>query len=210
MAKDQGLTLNPKKVSGMCGRLMCCLVYEQQVYKRMRRALPRPGKLVRTEAGVSKVLSIDVINQRVTVELPDTNRRTLHVSEIAPHDPDAEPVASPPAEVKYLWDDVLPDEPAAEEPASRRRGARRRGAGGDAEEKPSRRRRRRRSRSRSTSTDDAAPAEAATKDGQPKPEKSKRRRRRRRGGRRGDKNKGDDKGNQGSGGKGDGGSSKDS
>src|SRR5690606_31916253 len=51
MAKDQGLTLNPKKVSGMCGRLMCCLVYEQQLYRRMRTRLPRSGQAVATEFG---------------------------------------------------------------------------------------------------------------------------------------------------------------
>ncbi|RAL25513.1 hypothetical protein DL240_04700 [Lujinxingia litoralis] len=87
MAKDQGLTLNPKKVSGMCGRLMCCLVYEQQLYRRMRTKLPRAGKMVRTELGEAKILEVDVINRRVMVSYPDNNRKMLPVSEIELIDP---------------------------------------------------------------------------------------------------------------------------
>src|SRR5690554_754603 len=89
MAKDQGLTLNPKKVSGMCGRLMCCLVYEQQVYRRMRKRLPRAGQKVRTDAGNGEILDLDVINRRVTVRLEDNNRRSFPVDEVAVIDPNA-------------------------------------------------------------------------------------------------------------------------
>ncbi len=108
MAKDQGLTLNPKKVSGMCGRLMCCLVYEQQVYKRMRRRLPRPGTSVFTEDGAGKVINVDIINERVTVELEDTNRRVfpaanVSLSEVVPFTVDADEDFEP----DYLWDDML-------------------------------------------------------------------------------------------------------
>ncbi|TXD39161.1 hypothetical protein FRC98_01805 [Lujinxingia vulgaris] len=87
MAKDQGLTLNPKKVSGMCGRLMCCLVYEQQLYRRMRTKLPRAGKMVRTELGEAKILEVDVINRRVMVSFADNNRKMLPVTEIELIDP---------------------------------------------------------------------------------------------------------------------------
>src|SRR5438105_14110663 len=51
MAKDQGLVLNPSKVSGQCGRLKCCLVYEQATYAEMRRGLPKLGKRVITPTG---------------------------------------------------------------------------------------------------------------------------------------------------------------
>ncbi len=112
MAKDQGLTLNPKKVSGMCGRLMCCLVYEQQVYRRMRTRLPRAGQRVNTEAGPAEILDVDVINRRVTVRLDDNNRRSMPVDEVAVIDPHAivdtvDSDASP--NTDYLWDDALPE-----------------------------------------------------------------------------------------------------
>lgn len=82
MAKHQGLTLNPTKVSGMCGRLMCCLVYEQQIYRRMRKSLPRAGQRVRTEMGEGEILGLDVINRKVTVRLDDQNRETFRVADI--------------------------------------------------------------------------------------------------------------------------------
>lgn len=82
MAKQQGLTLNPTKVSGMCGRLMCCLVYEQQIYRRMRKSLPRAGQKVRTEMGEGEILGLDVINRKVTVRLQDQNRETFRVADI--------------------------------------------------------------------------------------------------------------------------------
>lgn len=112
MAKDQGLTLNPKKVSGMCGRLMCCLVYEQQVYRRMRTRLPRAGQKVNTELGSGEIADVDVINRRVTVRFDDNNRRSLPVDEVAVIDPNAinETVDSDAEEsTDYLWDDVLPE-----------------------------------------------------------------------------------------------------
>jgi cell fate regulator YaaT (PSP1 superfamily) len=67
MAKDQGLVLNPSKVSGQCGRLKCCLVYEQDLYKEMRKTLPKVGKRVTTPAGDGKVVELDVLRQRVRV-----------------------------------------------------------------------------------------------------------------------------------------------
>jgi cell fate regulator YaaT (PSP1 superfamily) len=67
MAKDQGLVLNPSKVSGQCGRLKCCLVYEHDLYKEMRKSLPKVGKRVATPAGDGKVVELDVLRQRVRV-----------------------------------------------------------------------------------------------------------------------------------------------
>ena len=51
MAKDQNLALNPQKVSGVCGRLLCCLTYEQETYRELRRGLPKIGKRVYTPNG---------------------------------------------------------------------------------------------------------------------------------------------------------------
>ncbi len=71
MAQDQGLPLNPDKVSGLCGRLMCCLAYERKFYAEMRRTLPKEGTEVATEKGLGKVTALDVLKQRVRVELED-------------------------------------------------------------------------------------------------------------------------------------------
>ncbi|HWM85359.1 MAG TPA: regulatory iron-sulfur-containing complex subunit RicT [Kofleriaceae bacterium] len=68
-AKDQGLVLNPTKVSGQCGRLKCCLVYEQATYAEMRRGLPKLGKRVVTASGEGRVIEVDVLRQRVRVSL---------------------------------------------------------------------------------------------------------------------------------------------
>jgi cell fate regulator YaaT (PSP1 superfamily) len=82
MAKDQGLTLNPRKISGMCGRLMCCLVYEQKVYRRLRKRIPRSGKEVLTPEGPGKIDSVDIINQRVTVALSDDRREIFALEDL--------------------------------------------------------------------------------------------------------------------------------
>lgn len=118
MAKDQGLTLNPAKVSGMCGRLMCCLVYEQAVYRRMKKGLPRAGKPVLTPDGPGKVLEVDVINQRVMVQLEDTNRRTYAAQDVS-QNVSAEPIAV--AKPEYVWDEALSDTSADTVVKNRRR-----------------------------------------------------------------------------------------
>ena len=71
MAKDQGLVLNPTKVSGQCGRLKCCLVYEQASYVEAAKALPKLGKRVSTPAGEGRVVELDVLRRRVRVYFQD-------------------------------------------------------------------------------------------------------------------------------------------
>jgi cell fate regulator YaaT (PSP1 superfamily) len=77
MAKDQGLVLNPSKIAGQCGRLKCCLVYEQDLYKEMRKGLPKLGKFVRTPAGEGKVAELDVLRQRIRVVFPEGGAHTF-------------------------------------------------------------------------------------------------------------------------------------
>jgi len=77
MAKDQGLPLNPSKVSGQCGRLKCCLVYEQDTYKEMRKTLPKVGKRVATPAGNGKVVELDVLRQKVRVWFDEGGSETF-------------------------------------------------------------------------------------------------------------------------------------
>ena len=57
MAKDQNLSLNPTKISGICGRLMCCLKYEQDGYECINKRMPRLGEIVKTERGKGTVVS---------------------------------------------------------------------------------------------------------------------------------------------------------
>jgi len=77
MAKDQGLVLNPSKIAGQCGRLKCCLVYEQDMYHEMRKGLPKVGKRVRTPAGDGRVAELDVLRRRVRVSFEEGGTQTF-------------------------------------------------------------------------------------------------------------------------------------
>jgi cell fate regulator YaaT (PSP1 superfamily) len=77
LAKDQRLSLNPAQISGCCGRLMCCLMYEHRTYVEARRRFPREGKTLKTGIGEEKVVSVDIWHDRVTLRDRDGNRRTL-------------------------------------------------------------------------------------------------------------------------------------
>ena len=67
MAKDQGLSLNPSKISGLCGRLMCCLKYEQEGYECILKKTPRIGEIVETDNGPGTVVSTYTIQEMVKV-----------------------------------------------------------------------------------------------------------------------------------------------
>lgn len=67
MAKEQGLSLNPAKISGSCGRLMCCLAYEQKSYEYLNGITPQPGSVVRTPDGEGTVLEVNVISGTLKV-----------------------------------------------------------------------------------------------------------------------------------------------
>ena len=69
MAKEQNLSLNPTKISGQCGRLMCCLKYEQDNYEQILKKLPRVGKEIMTPDGIGIVTEIAVIREKVKVRL---------------------------------------------------------------------------------------------------------------------------------------------
>ena len=71
MAKDQCLTLNPGKISGICGRLMCCLVYEATQYEEIRKRLPKLSERVIVNNEEGKVVSFDVLKELVFVEFSD-------------------------------------------------------------------------------------------------------------------------------------------
>ncbi|WP_423892963.1 PSP1 domain-containing protein, partial [Filifactor alocis] len=69
MAKDQNLSLNPTKISGICGRLFCCLNYEHQVYEGILREMPNVGSIVQTPDGKGKVLETKTILEEVKVQV---------------------------------------------------------------------------------------------------------------------------------------------
>ena len=85
MAKTQNLSLNPTKISGTCGRLMCCLRYEQEAYEDLLRTSPKAESFVDTPDGRGTVVEIDLLRQRVKVKMEDRPEviGTYHNDEIA-------------------------------------------------------------------------------------------------------------------------------
>ncbi len=81
MAKEQGLSLNPTKISGTCGRLMCCLKYEQDTYEHLLRVTPKVGAIVDTPDGKGKVVENNLITGMLKVSLdrrPDAAPLSIH------------------------------------------------------------------------------------------------------------------------------------
>ena len=70
MVKEQNIALNPAKISGICGRLMCCMAYEHKVYKELWNGLPGPGSKIKTPAGNYIVLAIDVAKEALRCHKP--------------------------------------------------------------------------------------------------------------------------------------------
>jgi cell fate regulator YaaT (PSP1 superfamily) len=82
MAKDQGLALNPSKISGVCGRLMCCLQYEHKTYKDLIKGLPKHGSRLNTPDGPGKVMKNEILAQKVVVRLDDESVMTYDLNEL--------------------------------------------------------------------------------------------------------------------------------
>ncbi len=85
MAKDQELSLNPVKISGVCGRLMCCLKYEQDGYECIKRRMPRVGEIVETERGVGTVIDTYTIQELLKVQFrtdDDTDIELFEISDV--------------------------------------------------------------------------------------------------------------------------------
>ncbi|MBR3881636.1 MAG: stage 0 sporulation family protein [Clostridia bacterium] len=71
MAKEQNISLNPSKISGNCGRLMCCLKYEQEVYEEKLKILPKVGAIVKTQEGTGEVCAVETLKEVVRVKYQD-------------------------------------------------------------------------------------------------------------------------------------------
>jgi cell fate regulator YaaT (PSP1 superfamily) len=82
MAKEQGISLTPSEITGMCGRLRCCLIYEYEQYAQARAILPKRNKRVQTPVGEGKVIDIMPLRDAVMVELLDNNYREFKREEI--------------------------------------------------------------------------------------------------------------------------------
>lgn len=81
MAKEQNLFLNPNKISGICGRLLCCLAYEQQNYEEFQKLCPKVGKKVLTGAGQVKVLRTNFFRQSITILPEEGQEKELSLEE---------------------------------------------------------------------------------------------------------------------------------
>ncbi len=85
MAKEQGLSLNPAKISGACGRLMCCLKYEQNAYEHLLKITPKPGAIVETNEGKGTVTDFSLLTGMLKVQLhnnPDAPPKPFHRKEV--------------------------------------------------------------------------------------------------------------------------------
>ena len=82
LAKDQSLSLNPAQISGCCGRLMCCLMYEHDSYVEARRRFPREGRTLRTGQGRERVMAVNIFNETVTLRGEQGDVRAVTVAEL--------------------------------------------------------------------------------------------------------------------------------
>lgn len=82
MAKEQDLSLNPQKISGVCGRLMCCLRYEFEAYKDFKSRAPKINAPITTPQGVAKVIDLDVPREVITIRTEDDKRIKIPLAEM--------------------------------------------------------------------------------------------------------------------------------
>ena len=82
MAKEQNVILNPNKISGGCGRLLCCLNYEYDQYKEASRGVPKVGKKINIEEGTGKVRAVDIFARTVTIDIADDKPLVIDIDEL--------------------------------------------------------------------------------------------------------------------------------
>jgi cell fate regulator YaaT (PSP1 superfamily) len=86
MAKEQGISLTPSEITGMCGRLRCCLIYEYEQYVTARQELPKRNKRVGTPLGEGKVIEVHTLRGAVTVDIPEVGPREFTKEQLQPLD----------------------------------------------------------------------------------------------------------------------------
>ncbi len=82
MAKTQGISLTPAEITGMCGRLRCCLIYEYEHYAENRKLLPKRNKRVMTPVGEGKVIDVLPLKMGVVVYVPEVGRKEFNIADI--------------------------------------------------------------------------------------------------------------------------------
>lgn len=82
MAKEQNMSLNPEKISGLCGRLMCCLGYEYDCYAEMKKDMPKCGKTIQTPEGRGKVIRQSTLSGEIVVTLESGKEATFKVKDL--------------------------------------------------------------------------------------------------------------------------------
>lgn len=82
MAKNQFLALNPSKINGVCGRLFCCLGYENDLYTEMKKNFPKIGSTITTKKGTGKVMSVDIFRNIVAIDLKESGIIEVGVEEL--------------------------------------------------------------------------------------------------------------------------------
>ncbi|MBQ6061181.1 MAG: stage 0 sporulation family protein [Clostridia bacterium] len=100
MAKEQNLSLNPTKISGVCGRLMCCLKYEQDHYEQTRKKMPKTGREVSTPAGTGIVSDLNILKETVSVRITtgdSSEIKEFPLEDIIRTDAEKTPDKTPPA-----------------------------------------------------------------------------------------------------------------
>ena len=181
MAKQQNLPLSPNEISGLCGRLLCCLNYEYDYYKEVAGRFPRVGKIVESPVGLAKVLHVSVLRETVDLLLEDGSRVELTAEQyngqapITPPDPEqqkseqlAETLGRLGVEKRSGPSDAVarvaaPPQPAAEAPAEPRARPARTAPGGQPGSQAEQCRRRIRGSSSQATTSRSAPTTASTR-----------------------------------------------
>ena len=87
MARDQGLSLNPTKLNGACGRLMCCLQFEKDVYEDAHRRLPKVGKRIRTPRGTGIISDVNLLTEKISVKFEQDDAVEVEVFDWAGLEP---------------------------------------------------------------------------------------------------------------------------
>ncbi|MCJ7695538.1 MAG: hypothetical protein MUO40_08940 [Anaerolineaceae bacterium] len=117
MAKSQDISLTPSEITGMCGRLRCCLLYEYEFYEDARKRLPKIKKMIETPMGEGKVIQVLPLTHSVVVYLPETGKHQFTIDEL-----ESGILATPIIEkqkIEYLDEDVelvRMDQPSSTEP----------------------------------------------------------------------------------------------
>ena len=104
MAKEQDLSLNPQKISGLCGKLMCCLRYEYEAYKDFHARAPKVGDFVETPDGRAKVVELDVPREILTLLMPDDKKVKFALADMVPP---AEEGAKPTQVDPAAWEETM-------------------------------------------------------------------------------------------------------